>query len=116
MAGKWGGYACICAKGREDGEMNTWETGLGATDGLCQGGSWCVCGGGLGGGPGKSVDEMPQPCDRQTWKGCSRGCAWGGWSGRCSGPRSGAACDSLAAWLPMEGGPRGQPSMASEPP
>lgn len=45
--------------------MNTRETGLGATDGLCKGGSWCVCVGGLGGGLGKSVDEMPQPCDRQ---------------------------------------------------
>ena len=49
VAGKWGGYACICAKGREDGEMNTWETGLGAAEGCVKGvvcvyvwGAWVV--------------------------------------------------------------------------
>lgn len=72
--------------------------------------------GGLGGGRGCSLNEMPRPCDCQTHKAgvCEAG-------GRGRGPRWAAVCtcpvpcDSPAPRLLMEGEPRGRPGAASEP-
>lgn len=97
-------------QGREGGVLSVQEAGLGHRKG-------CAHVGGLGGGRGCSLNEMPQPCDCQTRK--AGVCEAGG--GAC-GPRWAAVhpclvlCDSPALRLLLEGEPRGPPGTASERP
>lgn len=97
-------------QGREGGVLSVQEAGLGHRKG-------CTHVGGLGGGRGCSLNEMPRPCDSQTRKAgvCEAG-------GGARGPRWAAVhpclvlCDSPALRLLLEGEPRGPPDTASERP
>lgn len=106
MAGKWGGYACICAKGREDGEMNTWETGLGATDGLCKGCSWCVCGGAWVVVPGRAWMRCPSRVTVRHGKGAAEGVRGAGGVAGAVGPGRGRHVPAVCCVILLPPGSR----------